>query len=112
MSVAVAPGLRVIGNAGLRTEKPVPVVEAADMVTAVVPVDDIVTVSVVGDPIVTVPKLKEVALSERTGWAAAVPVPESVTVVVAPVDELLVIVSLPVSVAAVVGAKVICSVRD
>ena len=89
-----------------------PVAEAEDMVTAVVPVDERVTVCLVGDPVVTVPKLKAVALSESTGWAAAVPVPESVTVEVEPVDELLVIVNLPVSTAAVVGAKVICSVRD
>jgi hypothetical protein len=93
-------------------EKPVPVVDADETVTAVVPVEERVTDSVVGDPSVTVPKLKLVALRVSFGLGAVVPVPLRETVEVAPVAEVLLIVNVPDAAPADFGAKVICSVRD
>jgi hypothetical protein len=112
VTVAVLPGFNVTGKLPVTTEKPVPVTVPDETVTADVPVDDNVTDSVVEDPTATVPKLRLVALTASFGLAAAVPVPLSVTAAVVPVDELLPIVSLPVTAPAVLGAKSIWSVSD
>ena len=104
---AVAPGLREIGKLPPTMEKPVPVTVAEETVTADVPVDVSVTDFVVEDPTVIVPKLKLVALSASFGLVAADPVPVRVTPEVAPVVELLLIVSCPVTAPAIVGANLI-----
>ena len=112
VSVAAAPGFNEIGKLPPTMEKPVPVVEADETVTADVPVDESVTDVVVEDPTVTVPKLKLVAFSVRAGFGTAAPVPLSVTTELAPVVELLLIVNLPVTAPAVWGAKVTWTVSD
>ncbi len=112
VSVVVAPGLSVTGNVPPASEKPVPATVPELTVTAEVPVDDNVTASVADDPTVTDPKLNDVVLKASFGLAAAVPVPVNEIVAVAPVLELLLIVSAPVAVPAVVGANLICSVND
>jgi hypothetical protein len=86
---------------------PVPVRVAELMLRADVPEEVTVSESVFVFPSVTLPKLRLFALSVSLGAAAAVPVPESATTVVAPVVELLLIVNCPVSAPAVLGAKVI-----
>ena len=92
--------------------KPVPVIAAEFTVTADVPVDDSVTDSVVGDPISTVPKLKLVTFRANFGFGTANPVPLSEITRFALVAELLMIVTLPLTAPAVVGANVTWPVRD
>ena len=73
--------------------KPAPVIAAPLTVTADVPVELKVSVFVVAEFTVTLPKLRLAALTARTGFAAAAPVPLSDTTDVAPLFELLLIVS-------------------
>jgi hypothetical protein len=110
--IAVDPGFNEIGKLPPTMEKPVPVIESDETVTADVPVDETVTDPVADDPTVTVPRLKLVVLNASFGFGAATPTPLSVTTELAPVVELLLIVSLPVTDPAVVGAKVTCTVSD
>ncbi len=61
------------------------------------------------DPSVTLPNAKVAALSVNFGPdVAAIPVPERLTVVFAPVLELLVMDSVPESIAAVMGVNASC----
>jgi len=85
---------------------PVPERLSELMVREPVPDEVSVTESALEVPVVTLPKLSEVALNAIWGTGAT-PVPESVTVEVAPLVELLTMVSLPVTEPAAVGAKAI-----
>jgi hypothetical protein len=58
-------------------------------VTGDVPVDRSVRDCGAEVPIVTLPKLRELVLAVSCGFAAAIPVPDNATTVVAPVEELL-----------------------
>ena len=71
-----------------------------------------VTGCVVAEPTVTLPKLKLAVLTVNCGFAAAAPVPLSVTPAVLPVLELLVIVNCPVAVPVAVGWNCTCNVTD
>jgi len=110
--VAVDPGFNEIGKLPPTMEKPVPVAEAEETVTADVPVDESVTDAVVEAPTVTVPRLKLEAFSVSFGFGEVDPVPLSATIELAPVVELLLTVNCPLTVPAVVGAKVTCTVSD
>ena len=79
-------------------------------VTGDVPVDARVSDCVVAVFTVTLPKLKLVALTVNCGLGATVPVPPRVTVVVLPVDELLLIAICPLAVPVAVGSNCTCSV--
>ena len=92
-SVSVCPGFRVVGKVTPTIVKPAPVIAAEFTVTADVPVELSVSVLVVAVFTVTLPKLRLAALTPRIGFAAATPVPLSVTTDVAPLLELLLIVS-------------------
>lgn len=80
-------------------------------VTADVPDDVNVTDCVVAVFTVTLPKLKFVALTVNCGFVAAMPVPLSVTAIVPPVDESLLMVSCPLADPVAVGANFTSSVR-
>ena len=112
VSGAVAPGFSTIGNVPATMEKPVPVVDPDDIVTAAVPVDDSVTVPVAESPTVTEPRFKLAGLNPSFGLGATVPVPLREIVEVAPVAELLSMVSLPATAPAVWGSNAICRVSD
>ncbi len=92
-SVNVWPGFSVAGRLPPTMVNPAPVIAAALTVTADVPVELKVNVFVVAVFTVTLPKLRLIALTPRIGFAAATPVPLSVTTEVAPLLELLLIVS-------------------
>jgi hypothetical protein len=63
--------------------------DAEFTVTGEVPVDRSVRDCGAEVSTVTLPKLREFALAVSCGFAAAIPVPDSATTVVAPADELL-----------------------
>src|SRR5271170_1664335 len=94
--------------------KPVPVMEAELTVTGEVPVEVRVTVCVVGESTVTLPKLRFAMLTDNCGFAAdetiAVPIPLRATTEVAPVVELLPMVSCPIAAPAAVGWNCTCHV--
>ena len=85
--------------------KPVPLIVTELTVTGDVPDDVSVKDCVVAVFTVTLPKLKLVALTVNCGLGAAVPVPPSATVVVLPVDELLLIVIWPLADPVAVGSN-------
>lgn len=91
--------------------KSAPVIEAALMVTGDVPDDVSVTDWVVEVFTVTLPKLRLVVLTVNCGLAVT-PVPLKATAAVLPLVELLLIVSCPVAVPAVVGRYCSCRVTD
>ena len=101
VTVVLAPGFREIGNVPATTVKSVATTDTEEIVTAEVPVDDRVSVCFAEVPSVTDPKLKAVVLRDRVGVVVVTPVPARETVEVAPAVELLVMVSLPVTDAAV-----------
>lgn len=90
-NVRVWLGFSVAGKLPPMIVKPAPVIVAEFTVTGVVPVDVSVSDSVVAVFTVTLPKFSVPALTVNCGFAA-VPVPPSVTEVVVPVVELLLIV--------------------
>jgi hypothetical protein len=92
--------------------KPDPVIVAELIVTGDVPVDVKVNDCVVAVFTVTLPKLKLPALTLNCGLGAATPVPLKATRAVAPVVELLLIVSWPLVCPGVVGSNTTCNVRD
>jgi hypothetical protein len=92
--------------------KPVPVIVAEFTVTAEVPDDVSVNDCVAVVFTVTLPKLRLFELTVNCGFEAAVPVPLKATTVVLPVDELLVIVSCPVTLPVAIGANCTCNVID
>jgi hypothetical protein len=112
VTVVLVPGLSVTGKVPPTMEKPVPVADTEETVSAAVPVEDKVRVCFVEVPSVTDPKLKAVVLSDKVGVVVATPVPPRETVEVAPVAELLLMVRLPVADPAVCGEKAICTVSD
>ena len=79
-------------------------------VTGAVPDEVRVTDCVAVEPTGTFPKGSEVALTSSCGVVATVPVPLSWTMVVAPLEELLVIFNCPVAAPAAVGSNSTCSV--
>jgi hypothetical protein len=91
--------------------KPAPVIVAEFTVTDVVPVELRVKDAVVAVFTVTLPKLRLPALTVNCGFAA-VPVPLSVTEVVLPLVELLLMVSWPLADPVAVGSNCTCSVID
>jgi hypothetical protein len=105
----VCLGLSVTGKLDPETVKPVPLMAAELIVTGAVPLDVSVTDCVEEVPTVTLPKLKLARLTVKVGVVAAVPVPLRLTAAVASVDELLVMVSLPETAAALAGLN--CTVR-
>ena len=109
VSVSVCLGLSVTGNVAPDTVNPVPLTAAEFTVTAPVPVEVSVTDCVALDPTVTLPKLRLAGLTVNVG--VPVPVPLRLTVAVGLVDELLSIVSPPVTVPAAVGANFTPSVN-
>jgi len=100
----------VTGKLTATIVKPAPVMVAEFTVTGDVPVDARVSDCVVAVFTVTLPKLKLVALTVNCGLGATVPVPPRVTVVVLPVDELLLIAICPLAVPVAVGSNCTCSV--
>jgi hypothetical protein len=91
--------------------KPVPVIEAELTVTGPVPEEVSVNDCEPEALTLTLPQLRVVALSVNV-WVAAVPVPLNETVAVLPVDELLLMVRLPVADPDAVGLNWICMVID
>jgi hypothetical protein len=85
-------GLNVTGRPPSVIVKPPPVIAAELTVTGAVPVEVSVSDCVVAVFTVTLPKLSVPALTASCGLAATVLVPPRATRVVAPVDELLVMV--------------------
>ena len=104
--------MSVSGKFAPETLNPVPLTTADVMVTASVPVEVNVTGSVDVVPVVTSPKLKLVGLTINCGVVVitAVPVPLKLTTTVAPLDALLLSVSVPVTALAVVGENCTLSV--
>ena len=92
--------------------KPVPMIVTELIVRGEVPVDVNVRDCVVAVLTVTLPKLRLGALTLNCGFGVDVPVPLSATCTVLPVVEVLLIVSWPVRVPAVVGTNCICRVSD
>jgi hypothetical protein len=72
-------------------------------VTGEVPVDRSVRDCGSEVPTVILPKLRELVLTLSSGFAAAIPVPDNATTVIAPVEELLRMESWPLAAATVVG---------
>lgn len=108
-SVTACLGLSVTGKVAPDTVKPAPLIGAELTVTAPVPLEVNVTPSVAFEPTVTSPKLRLVGLTVSCG--VVVPVPLRPTATVAFVDELLLMLSVPVDAPAVVGANCTLSVN-
>ena len=89
-----------------------PAIVAEFTVTGTVPVDVSVSDCVVAVFTVTLPKLKLAALTANCGLGTAVPRPFRATDAVAPVVELLLIVTWPLAVPVVVGSNCTCNVTD
>ena len=87
----------MVGKLAATMVKPVPVMEAELTVTGEVPVEVRVIVCVVGEFTVTLPKLRLAVLTDNCGLGAAVPVPLRATTAVLAVEELLLMVTCPVS---------------
>ena len=100
-----------MGKAPPISVKPAPVTDAALTVTEEVPVDVNVTDRVVGEFTFTLPKLKVVVLIESIGFEG-VPVPPNDMTAVAPLVELLVMVTWPLAVPVDLGSNCTCSVND
>jgi hypothetical protein len=92
-------------------EKPVPATEAELTVTGAVPEEESVIACVDEEFTATLPKFKELALRLNCGVVAAAPVPLNDTVFVPLLDELL-IVNLPETDPAVLGANFTVRVSD
>src|SRR6185312_5705829 len=92
-------------------EKLAPVMAAEFTVTGVVPVDLRVMDSIVAVLTAILPKLRVVELTVNCGLAT-VPVPLSATAVVLPLEELLLIVSFPVTAPVAAGLNCTWSVTD
>jgi hypothetical protein len=110
-STRVCVGFNVTGKLPPTSVKPAPLTTAEFTVTGDVPVDVSVSDCVVAVFTATLPKLSVVALIDSCGFAA-VPVPLRVITAELPVVELLLIVSWPLAVPAVVGSNCTCSVKD
>jgi hypothetical protein len=111
-TAAVCEALRVNGKLPPMIEKAAPVMVAELTVTAELPDEVSVNDSAAEELSATLPKLSEVALTVSCGVAAVVPVPLRAMTAVAPLAELLLIVSLPVAAPVAVGVNLTCSVRD
>jgi hypothetical protein len=111
-TVAVCEAFRVNGKLPPMMEKPAPVMAAELTVTAELPDEVSVNDSVAEEASATLPKLNDVALTVNCGVPAVVPVPLREMTAVAPLAELLLIVSLPVAAPVAVGVYLTCSVRD
>ena len=98
----------VTGKVAPDTVKPVPLMLAELTVTADVPLEVSVTGRVALEPSVTSPKARLLGLTVNN--AEAVPVPLTLTVAVGFVDEVLLIVNVPVTAPAAVGANFTVSV--
>jgi len=109
VSFTEAVGFRVSGRDAPEIVKPAPEMDAAVTVTGLVPVDVTVRVCVAEEPTATLPKLRLVALNDNCGVPGVVAVPLRLTTM-APAEELLEIVIVPVSEPVAVGAKRTCSV--
>ena len=110
VSVNVCFGFNVTGKVDPDTVKPVPVIVAELTFTAAVPLDVSVTVCVGLDPTATLPKAKLPGLT--VSRVEVVPVPLKLTEVVGFVDDVLLIVSAPVTAPDAVGANFSVSVRQ
>ncbi len=71
VSVAVCPGLSVIGKAAPENEKPAPEIVAELTVTAALPVDESVTDCVETEFTATLPNARLLALTPRVGVLVA-----------------------------------------
>jgi hypothetical protein len=110
-TVADCEGLRVSGKLPPTMENPAPVMAAELTVTAELPDEVSVNDSVAEELSATLPKLSDVAPTVNCGVPAVVPVPLREMTAVAPLAELLLIVSLPVAAPVAVGVNLTCSVR-
>jgi hypothetical protein len=111
VTVAVCEAFKVSGKLPPITVKPAPVMAAELTVTADVPDEVSVNESVAVEVVATLPKLSEEALTVNCGVPAVVPVPLRGMATVAPLAELLLIVSLPEAAPVAVGVNLTCSVR-
>ncbi len=109
-NVAFWPGLRVVGSAIPLTEKPVPDADAAETVSAAVPVLLKFTDCEVVVPTATVPKPTLAGLTISCGWAVA-PVPLR-GIIRDGFEAVLVTVTLPLSAPDVAGVKVTANEVD
>ncbi len=100
------------GNVAPGIVKPVPVSAAELIVTGAVPVEVNVTGWVDGVSTVTLPNVRLAVLIVNCGFGIGVPVPLRLTSAVLLVDELLWIVSCPVSSPVAVGSNFTFSVTD
>jgi hypothetical protein len=98
-------GFSVAGKFPPTIVKPEPLTTAEFTVTGAVPVELNVSDCVVDVFTVTLPKLRLAALTVNCGLAAAVLVPLNVTIVVAPLDESLLIVICPLAAPTTVGSN-------
>ena len=105
-------GLSVAGRLPLTIVKPAPVIAAEVTVTGDVPVDVNVNDFVVDVFTVTLPKFRAASLTANCGLVAVVLVPLKITTVVAPVEDLLLIVIWPLAAPALVGSNCTWSVSD
>jgi hypothetical protein len=105
-------GLSVTGKVAPESVNPVPLRAAALIVTGAVPDEVSVTGRVALEFTVTLPNGSEFAPTVSCGVLATVPVPLSGIFVVAPVVELLVMVSCPDAAPVVVGLNFTWSVTD
>lgn len=110
VSVAFCPGFTVAGRLRPFAEKPAPDADAAEIVSAAVPVLLSVTDCEPVAPTATFPKLMVGGLTLNCGCAVA-PVPLSVTTRDGS-EALLVMVTLPLAAPVVVGVKVTVSDAD
>jgi hypothetical protein len=83
---------------------PAPWIRAELTVTGVLPVELSFRFDVVATFTATLPKFTLVAFAVSSG-SAAIPVPDNMTMVVAPVEELLLMESWPLATPAVVGSN-------
>jgi hypothetical protein len=89
----------------------VPEIDAELTDTAAVPDDVSVNDCIAEEFTVTLPKLNVLAPNDNCGAVATAPVPSKDTICVLPMDELLLIVRLPVSDPLAVGANRTCNVN-
>ena len=106
-------GFNVTGKVAPESLKPVPCNAAELIMTGAVPDEVSVSERVAVEPTGTLPNDSEVALNSNCGVVVTtVPVPLNWTTVVAPLDELLLIVNCPDAAPAAVGLNFTWSVTD
>ncbi len=110
-NVTLAPAFTVAGNVGVNTENAPPLIVAALMVPAAVPVFDTVTVEVAEEPIATCPKLNDDADTAKfaVGVGGGV-APEPLNAIASVAGFVVAIVSVALAVPVTVGENFNCRV--